>query len=106
MQESHALEPFKVDVFCESRMGKQEAPWVEVGVFDRLEDAVEACKEVVDNYLRSPINLFISPDMLVTDFLSYGHVPVIRGVENLPIFDVYDYLANRCKQVSSLQESI
>jgi hypothetical protein len=100
MQEIQKLKPFSVDVFSDHR-GSGQSPWIRIGEFERLEEAVEACKRVVDDFLKSPINLFMSPDRLVNAFLNYGDVPAINGAENLKTFDVYQYLMDRCTEITN-----
>ena len=99
MEAINLSKSFSVDVYSDFRRSKQ-SPWVCIGEFDNLDDAIEACKRVVDEFLQSPINAFIGSDRLETAFLSYGDVPAIKGAENLPSFNIYAYLAMRCRKVS------
>ncbi len=99
MEVMHLSKPFSVDVYSDFRKSKP-GPWVRIGEFDKLDDAINACKKVVDDFLQSPINAFIEPERLETAFLSYGDVPAINGAENLPSFDIYAFLAMRCREVS------
>ena len=99
MEVMNLSKPFSVNVYSDFR-GSKPSPWVSIGEFDNLDDAIEACKKVVDDFLQSPINAFIGCERLETAFLSYGDVPVIKGAENLPSFDIYAYLAMRCREVS------
>lgn len=99
MEAINLSKSFSVDVYSDFRRSKQ-SPWVRIGEFDNLDDAIEACKKVVDEFLQSPINAFIGSDRLETAFLSYGDVPVIKGAQNLLSFDIYAYLAIRCREVS------
>ena len=99
MQVTHLSKPFSVDIYSDFRKSKP-GPWLRTGEFDKLDDAIDACKKVVDNFLQSPINAFIGPERLEAAFLSYGDVPAIKGAENLPSFDIYAYLAMRCREVS------
>jgi hypothetical protein len=99
MEVMNLSKPFSVDVYSDFRRGKS-SPWVSIGEFGKLDDAIEACKKVVDDFLQSPINAFIDSERLETAFLRYGDVPAINGAENLPSFDIYAYLAMRCREVS------
>lgn len=99
MEAINLSKSFSVDVYSDFRRSKQ-SPWVRIGEFDNLDDAIEACKKVVDDFLQSPINAFLGSERLRTAFFSYGDVPVINGVENLRSFDIYEYLAKRCGEVS------
>jgi len=99
MEVMNLSKPFSVNVYSDFR-GSESSPWVSIGEFGKLDDAIEACKKVVDDFLQSPINAFIGSERLETAFLSYGDVPAIKGAENLPSFDIYAYLAMRCREVS------
>lgn len=96
---------FSVDVYSDYGVNSQN-PWVHAGEFSELSDAIEVCKKVVDDFLRAPINRYIEPEVLAHAFLSYGDVPVISGTQNLPNFDIYEYLTQRCAEISSPQQSI
>ena len=95
---SNCSQKFSVDVFSERRP-LSESPWLRIGEFDDLNQAVNSCKKVVDDFLSSRVNVAESADQLVADFLHHGDVPTINGVENLRSFDVYEYLAERSSQI-------
>ena len=104
MEAIHLSKRFVVHVYSDC-ISNNQTSWMRIGEFDCLCEAIEACKKVVDDFLCSPINVFISPDRLVSEFLSYGDVPAIIGTENLKSFDVYEYLTQRCKEISCARES-
>ena len=95
---SNCSQKFSVDVFSERRP-LSESPWLRIGEFDDLSQAVNSCKKVVDDFLSSRGNVAESADKLVADFLHHGDVPTINGAENLRSFDVYEYLAERSSQI-------
>jgi hypothetical protein len=97
MQANNLYKSFSVDVYSDRSL-LSESPWLRIGKFEELDDAIDACKKVVDDFLRSSLNTFIESEQLVTAFLSFGDVPVINGAENVPSFDVYEYLAQRCRE--------
>ena len=76
-----------------------ESPWLHIGKFDDLNQAINTCKKIVDDFLSSRGNVAESADQLVADFLYHGDLPVINGVENLNSFDIYEYLLQRCKEI-------
>jgi len=104
MQTGNLSKPFVVQVYSDCIFNNQ-SPWIRIGEFDCLCEAIEAYKKVVDDFLCSPINVFINPDRLVSTFLSYGDIPAIIGAENLKSFNVYEYLTQRCKEISCARES-
>ena len=80
-----------VEIFSEK--GPIEmSPWIKIGEFSELSEAIGACKNVVDDYLNHPENLAKNPEILVTDYLKYGDVPAIYGIDNLDAFNVYEYI--------------
>ena len=95
---SNCPQQFSVDVFSERRP-LSESPWLRIGEFDDLNQAINSCKKVVDDFLNSRVNVAESADQLVADFLYHGDVPTISGAENLRSFDVYEYLAERSSQI-------
>ena len=97
MQENNLYKSFSVDVYSDRSL-LSESPWLRIGEFEELDDAIDACKKVVDDFLHQPLNAFIEPEQLVRTFLCFGDVPVINGAKNLPSFDVYEYLAQRCRE--------
>ena len=101
---SNCSQKFSVDVFSERRP-LSESPWLHIGKFDDLNQAINSCKKVVDDFLSSRVNVAESTDQLVADFLYHGDVPTISGAENLRSFDVYEYLAKRSSQIHNLKGS-
>ena len=69
MEVMNLSKPFSVNVYSDFRRSKP-GPWVRIGEFDKLDDAIEACKKVVDDFLQSPINAFIGSERLETAFLN------------------------------------
>lgn len=68
MEVMNLSKPFSVDVYSDFRGGKP-SPWVSIGEFGKLDDAVEACRKVVDDFLQSPISAFEGSERLETAFL-------------------------------------
>ena len=97
---SNCSQKYSVDVFSERRP-LNESPWLHIDKFDDLNQAINACKKIVDDFLRSRANLAESANQLATNFLHHGDVPMINGAENLNCFDIYDYLMQRCDEIFS-----
>lgn len=95
---SNCSQKFLVHVFSERRP-LSESPWLHIGKFDDLNQAINICKKIVDDFLSPHVNVAESADQLVADFLHHGDVPTISGAENLRSFDVYEYLAERSSQI-------
>ncbi len=82
---SNYCQKFSVDVFSERR-SLSEDPWLRIGEFDDLNQAINTCKKVVDKFLNSRVSLVKSADQLIVDFLFHGDMPAINGAENLNTF--------------------
>jgi len=100
---SNCSQKFSVDVFSERRP-LSESPWLRIGEFDDLSQAINSCKKVVDDFLSYRGNVAESADQLVADFLHHGDVPTINGAENLNCFDIYEYLTQRCGEILNAEK--
>ena len=100
---SNCSQKFSVDVFSERRP-LSESPWLHIGKFDDLNQAINSCKKVVDDFLSSRGNVAESADQLVADFLYHGDVPAINGAKNLNSFDIYEYLTLRCDEILNAEK--
>lgn len=85
---------FSVEVFVDQRPPSESA-WCKIGDYEKLADAVNACKRVIDDCLSNSRYLLLSSDSLTLEYLKYGSMPCIRGVDNLNAFDPYDYLESK-----------
>lgn len=94
----HPLESsksFSVDIFNDGEPLDQSS-WIRLGNFKSLDQAIAACKAVIDGYLTQRKHLIASPSLLAEDYLKYGSMPCIRCDKNLSKFDVYEYLDKKC----------
>lgn len=90
---------YVVDVF--SDQGALEAgPWTRIGEFARLPDAIEACKQVIDSYITKSHEYHLNAESLMRQFLNYGDVPCISGIEGVEKFDPYLYLSEKCTELT------
>jgi hypothetical protein len=90
---------YSVEVFNDN-LARNESPWIRLGIFNRLDQAISACRKVIDDYLNQHRHLTLTADQLATNYLMYGPAPCINGTENLKSFDLYEYLNRRCAEVS------
>jgi len=98
MEEVDLSKPFSVDIFRDDGPIDQ-SPWLCIGEFDAKEDAIEACKRVVEDFLRKCESQSESANTLIFNYLNYGPVPCINGTENLTTFELYEYLNRRCLEL-------
>ena len=88
--------PLSVEVFDHNRP-MDESAWIQIGDYEDLADAVDACRRVIDRVLYKPRYSSLAGRALMQEYLNYGPVPCIRGVDNLDAFDPYEYLENIAK---------
>ena len=74
-----------------------ESAWIQIGDYEDLADAVDACRRVIDRVLCKPRYSSLAGHALMQEYLNYGLVPCIRGVDNLDAFDPYEYLETKAK---------
>ena len=95
----HAVNLFKslsVEVFNDNRALDENA-WIPIGDYEYLEDAIDACRKVIDWVLCKPRYSSLTGNALMLEYLNYGPAPCIRGANNLDAFDLYEYLESKAK---------
>ncbi len=76
-----------------------ESERYELGEFDRLEEAIAACKEIVDEFLNSNYNSGMTTDELLAQYALYGEDPFIIGGDETVPFSAREYAAERVKEI-------
>ena len=99
MQAVHLSKQFTVDVFSEHDLSNANT-WSCIGRFDHLDDAINTCKKVVDGFLINSRGLFPNAEALALYYLNYGPAPCIQSVDNIRSFDMYDFLDQRCAELT------
>lgn len=98
MQTTNLSRPLRVEVFDDNQ-ALDESAWVQIGDYENLADAIDACKKVIDWVLCRPRYSSLAENALILEYLNYGPVPCIRGVNNLNVFDPYEYVESKTKLV-------
>jgi len=83
-----------------------ESERYELGVFPTLEAAIEASREIVDEYLRSVHQPGMTIETLLTSYLFFGEDPYIvatAGEATGVLFSARDYARQRCEEVCRAQ---
>ena len=88
--------PLSVEVFDHNRP-LYESAWIHIGDYEDLTDAVDACRRAIDRALCKPRYSPLTGHTLMQEYLNYGPIPCIRGVDNLDAFDPYEYLESKAK---------
>ena len=77
------------------------SPWHLIGEFNSASQATEACKQIVDDFLYKSFERGLDAKALANQFLSYGDVPCINSKENFKLFDLYEYLNQKCLEITN-----
>lgn len=79
-----------------------ESERYELGSFDSFEDAVAACRAIVDRYLEGRAE----PDaaLLLNCYMSFGEDPFIIGPDAGMKFSARDYARQRCNELRPQEE--
>jgi len=88
--------PLSVEVFAHD-LPLDESAWIQIGTYEDIADAVDACRRVIDRVLCKPQYSSLTGLALMQEYLNYGPIPCIRGVDNLDAFDPYEYLVSKTK---------
>ena len=70
-----------------------------LGEFSSLGEAIEACRKIVDEFLRDNYKPGMKSDELSAQYALYGEDPFIIGAdENVP-FSARDYASERAEEI-------
>jgi hypothetical protein len=77
-----------------------ESERYKLGEYDTLEEAIAACKKLVDEYLQDSLQQGVSPEKLYETYAMFGDDPFILGAEpgSVP-FSARDYASERCRRI-------
>jgi hypothetical protein len=67
------------------------------GEFATLEEAVRACQEIVDGFLKDAYRPGMAADILFDQYVHFGEDPFIRGPE--AEFSAWNYAKLRCDEL-------
>jgi hypothetical protein len=94
------VKKYVVEVYSDK--GPLEAsPWHLIGEFDSASKATEACKRIVNDFLYKSFTKGLDAKALANQFLSYGDVPCVNNEENFKLFDLYEYLNQKCLELTA-----
>ena len=70
------------------------------GVYDNYEEAVEACKAIIDSYLPEQREEGQTADELYKGYVIYGEDPfIIPTPTNKEVFSAWSYAKQSCKEI-------
>jgi hypothetical protein len=70
-----------------------------LGEFESLDAAIIACKEIVDDYLRSALEPGMPAGKLYLSFVLFGENPYIATTDGISRFSAWDYAELRSKEL-------
>ena len=70
-----------------------------LGEYNTLEKAINACKKIVDEFLRENYKPGMTSDELQTLYVMYGEDPFIIGADDKVPFSGRDYARERVKDI-------
>jgi hypothetical protein len=76
-----------------------ESERYEFGEFDTLEDAVLACRRIVDEFLISNYHTGMTVAELLTQYSFYGEDPFVYTGDGTVPFSAHDYAAERVREI-------
>lgn len=78
-----------------------EDEYYQLGRFPTLEEALEACRGVVDRSLREGHTPCMSADDLLGRYKSFGEDPFVRGPPGaeVPCFSAWDYARKQAAKI-------
>jgi hypothetical protein len=79
-----------------------ESEYTDGGVFESHEEAVAACRELVDRSLASLHEPGMTADELYDTYTSFGDDPFIVALDDSPVgerFSAWDYAKERCRAI-------
>ncbi len=67
--------------------------------FDALDDALQHCKAIVDDFLASAYGDGMSAKELVEQYRLFGEDPFVIGGEGTKMFSAWDYAYSRAREI-------
>ena len=71
----------------------------ELGEFDSFDEAVAACKEIVDEFLEKGREKNITAEALYQSYVMFGEDPFISGNPAPYRFSAWSYARARCEEI-------
>ena len=92
--------PIKFEVFVDDNYHyHDESARYKHGEFDTYEEAVKACKEIVDADLLNMYKEGFSAAELYSSYTSFGEDPFIKPAPKSEKFSAWDYAKLRCGEI-------
>jgi len=70
-----------------------------LGEYKTLENAIEACKEIVDEFLHENYEPGMTSSELLSQYALYGEDPFIIGPDEKVPFSARDYASERVEEI-------
>jgi hypothetical protein len=73
-----------------------------LGEYKTMEKAIEACKDIVDEFLREYYEPGMSSSELLSQYALYGEDPFIIGEDEKAPFSARDYASERAEDICNI----
>lgn len=99
-KDSHGVSQMTFKVYVDDNFHyMDESERYEKGTYETYDEAVAACKRIVDEYLISAHKKQMTADELYTSYKNFGEDPFIRPADNERRFSAWNYAKERCKEL-------
>lgn len=78
---------------------QEEDERTELGTFNSYEEAVVACRRIVDDFLQRCHRVGMTAEELYSQYTSFGDDPFIRPDGPVPRFSAWSYARQRCDDI-------
>ena len=95
---------FRVIVYENSHYQDPDEAY-EHGRFSSYQEAVRACRSIVDGFLRSALKPNMTSTELFTQYTTFGEDPRVGGEVGEPPFSAWDYAKERCGELCGVSPS-
>lgn len=95
----------KYTVFVDDNfhIGEEEERY-KLGEYDSCQEAVEACKKIVDEFLNTEFKEGMSFKELWEGYMMFGEDPFIQEGDSNCRFSAWNYAKQRCMELCSTQQ--
>jgi hypothetical protein len=70
-----------------------------LGAFESIDAAITACKQIVDEYLRTALKPGMTAAELLASYVFFGEDPYIDGTDANTRFSAWNYAKLRCEEL-------
>ncbi len=76
-----------------------ESERYKLGTFETCEEAIAACKKIVDDFLEEGYRKGMAFNKLIEEYIFFGEDPFIASSDKTCFFSAHDYAHKRCLEL-------